>query len=212
MSEESKDVYPLVEGVQAGDALAAEYLLSRYLPLIRQTVLYYGRLADYEDLLQQGRLIFLQVVREYDNSRGVPFGAYLKEKFRWRLYHYIRDNLGYRDKEDLFTDVPANTIQYILATHAVLGPDKTDWEALERAVKTLTPKQRLVLSLFYWDELPVRDIAEKLHETPQGVRQLKARAEKHLRQTMMGSPLPVATQSSREPDLDHPARNSRLLS
>lgn len=212
MSEKCQDVYPLVEGVQAGDARAAEHLLSRYLPLIRQTVLYYGRLADYEDLLQQGRLIFLQVVREFDNSRGVPFGAYLKEKFRWRLYHYIRDDLGYRDKEDLFTDVPANTIQYILATHAVLGPDKADWEALEDAVKTLTPKQRLVLSLFYWDELPVRDIAKKLHETPQGVRQLKARAEKHLRQAMMGSPLPASTQSSRKQDVDHPLENPRLSS
>lgn len=198
MSEKSQDVYPLVEAVQAGNAQAAERLLIRYLPLIRQTVLYYGRLADYEDLLQQGRLIFLEVVKEYENGRGVPFGAYLKEKFRWRLYHYIRDDLGYRDKEDLFTDVPANTIQYILATHAVLEPDKADWEALENAVKTLTPKQRLVLSLFYWDELPVRDIADKLHETPQGVRQLKARAEKHLRQTMMATPLPAPARSSGE--------------
>lgn len=198
MSEKSQDVYPLVEAVQAGNAQAAERLLIRYLPLIRQTVLYYGRLADYEDLLQQGRLIFLEVVKEYENGRGVPFGAYLKEKFRWRLYHYIRDDLGYRDKEDLFTDVPANTIQYILATHAVLEPDKADWEALENAVKTLTPKQRLVLSLFYWDELPVRDIADKLHETPQGVRQLKARAEKHLRQTMMATPPPAPARSSGE--------------
>lgn len=177
----------LVKAAQAGDFRATESLLTRYLPLIRQKVLYYGRLADYQDLLQQGRLIFLEILREYDNGRGVPFGAYLKEKFRWRLFHYIRDVLGYREKEDLFTDVPANTIQFILAAHAELEPEKADRRALGEAVKTLTPKQRLVLSLFYWDELSVREIAEKLHETPQGVRQLKARAEKHLRQTMMGS-------------------------
>jgi len=181
-------VDPLVQAAQDGDFQAAERLLARYLPLIRQKVLCYGRLADYQDLLQQGRLIFLEILREYDNGRGVPFGAYLKEKFRWRLFHYIRDVLGYRDREDLFSDVPVNTIQDILTSQAGGEPDKADWEALAGAVKTLTPKQRLVLSLFYWDELSVREIAGKLHETPQGVRQLKARAEKHLRLTLAPSP------------------------
>lgn len=190
MTDTKTEVAQLVEEAQAGDRRAADQLCARYLPLIRQKVLYYGRLVDYQDLLQQGRLIFLEIVKEFDNSRGVPFGAYLKEKFRWRLFHYIRDGLGFRDKEDLFSDVPANTIQHILATHAVLEPDEADWEALEQAVKTLTAKQRLVLSLFYWDELSVRDIAHKLHETPQGVRQLKARAEKHLRRSIMGSVVP----------------------
>ena len=186
MADTKTEVAQLVEEAQAGNRRAAEQLCAQYLPLIRQNVLYYGRLADYQDLLQQGRLIFLEIVKEFDNGRGVPFGAYLKEKFRWRLFHYIRDGLGYRDKEDLFSDIPANTIQHILATHAVLEPDEADWEALEQAVKTLTPKQRVVLSLFYWDDLSVREIANKLEETPQGVRQLKARAEKHLRRTMMG--------------------------
>ena len=190
MAEEQKSVDQLVQEAQAGDLHAAEHLVMQYLPLIRQKVLYYGRLADYQDLLQQGRLIFLEVLKEYDNGRGVPFGAYLKEKFAWRLFHYIRDVMGYRDKEDLFSDVPANTVQHILATHAVLEPDEADWEALEKAVQGLTQKQRLVLSLFYWDELSVREIAHKLHETPQGVRQLKARAEKHLRRTMMDSVVP----------------------
>jgi RNA polymerase sigma factor (sigma-70 family) len=193
MAKSMRGVDQLVEDVRGGDLQAAEELLIQYLPLIRQKVLYYGRLADYQDLLQQGRLIFLEIVKEYDSRRGVPFGAYLKEKFAWRLFHYIRDELGYRNKEDLFSDVPANTVQHILATHAVLEPDEADWEALEEAVKRLTPKQRLVLSLFYWDELPVRDIAKTLHETPQGVRQLKARAEKHLRRSLLGrSPLPQA--------------------
>jgi RNA polymerase sporulation-specific sigma factor len=179
---------PLVEAAQAGDFQATERLLVRYFPLIRQKVLYYGRLADYQDLLQQGRLIFLEILKEYDNGRGVPFGAYLKEKFRWRLFHYIRDVLGYRDKEDLFTDVPTNTIQHILASQAVTETEKADWEALEAAVKSLTPKQRLVLSLFYWDDRSIREIAIQLHETPQGVRQLKARAERHLRQALMPVP------------------------
>ncbi len=187
MTDTKTGVAQLVEEAQAGDRRAAEQLCAQYLPLIRQNVFYYGRLADYQDLLQQGRLIFLEIVKEFDDSRGVPFGAYLKEKFRWRLFHYIRDGLGYRDKEDLFSDIPVNTIQHILATHAVLEPEEVDWKVLEHAVKTLTPKQRLVLSLFYWDELSVREIANKLEETPQGVRQLKARAEKHLRRTIMGS-------------------------
>lgn len=193
---EKRVVDRLVQEAQAGDLQAAAHLLAQYLPLIRQKVLYYGRLVDYQDLLQQGRLIFLEIVKEYDNRRGVPFGAYLKEKFAWRLFHYIRDVMGYRGKEDLFSDVPANTIQHILATHAVLEPDEADWETLAKAVKTLTAKQRLVLSLFYWDELSVREIAEKLHETPQGVRQLKARAEKHLRQSMMRPSLPPRTTTS----------------
>lgn len=193
---EKRVVDRLVQEAQAGDLQAAAHLLAQYLPLIRQKVLYYGRLADYQDLLQQGRLIFLEIVKEYDNRRGVPFGAYLKEKFAWRLFHYIRDVLGYRGKEDLFSDVPANTIQHILTTRTVLGPDEADWETLEQAVKSLTAKQRLVLSLFYWDELSVREIAERLHETPQGVRQLKARAEKHLRQSLMRPSLPSRTTTS----------------
>lgn len=193
MAEGVKTVDQLVQEAQAGDLHAAEHLLVQYLPLIRQKVLYYGRLADYQDLLQQGRLIFLEIVKEYDNGRGVPFGAYLKEKFTWRLFHYIRDVMGYRDKEDLFGDVPANTVQHILATHAVLEAHEADWEILEEAVKTLTAKQRLVLSLFYWDELSVREIASRLHETPQGVRQLKARAEKYLRQSLMRSSVPPGT-------------------
>jgi len=196
---EKRVVDRLVQEAQAGDLQAAAHLLAQYFPLIRQKVLYYGRLADYQDLMQQGRLIFLEIVKEYDRGRGVPFGAYLKEKFAWRLFHYIRDVMGFRGKEDLFSDVPANTIQHIMMTHAVFEPDEADWETLEKAVKTLTAKQRLVLSLFYWDELPVREIAKKLHETPQGVRQLKTRAEKHLRQAMMRTSLPAQTGTTGKP-------------
>lgn len=60
-------------------------------------------------------------------------------------------------------------------------------EHLRAALDDLTPSQRQVVELFYWQELPFAAIAERIGTTENGVKKLAMRARARLRRSLEGA-------------------------
>ena len=57
----------------------------------------------------------------------------------------------------------------------------SEYDDLRAALDDLTPSQRQVVELFYWQELPFAQIAERIGTTENGVKKLAIRARARLR-------------------------------
>jgi RNA polymerase sigma factor (sigma-70 family) len=93
-----------------------EQLLDAYKPLVLTV---YKRLhpmfnnrEDKEDLMSQIRLIFVNLVNEYDPHRGVDFPYYIKRMLELRAYHYVTKQLQPKNKEVLTQSFSNDEVSY----------------------------------------------------------------------------------------------------
>jgi RNA polymerase sigma factor (sigma-70 family) len=93
-----------------------EKLLEDYKPLILSV---YKRLhpmfsnkEDKEDLMSQIRLLFVNLVCEYDPRRGVDFPFYIKRMLELRAYHYVTKQLQPKNKEVLTQSFTNDEVSY----------------------------------------------------------------------------------------------------
>lgn len=89
-----------------------EYLLDRYYPL-RKSVFnkFYSRFPkpeQQEELSSQIDLEFLQLIQEYDVSRGVDFPYYIGRMLNFRMWHFIEKNDKLSQREVLFEELQSN--------------------------------------------------------------------------------------------------------
>lgn len=74
-----------------GDSRAREVLTARYVDLVESCVRpYYIEGGDNADLIQEGMVGLLSAIKGYDESEGVPFGAYALICIRRRIFSAIR--------------------------------------------------------------------------------------------------------------------------
>ena len=64
---------------QQGKGTAAEDLVKRYTRLVKTCARPYFLVgADAEDLIQEGMLGLMKAIREFDEDKGAPFGAFAR--------------------------------------------------------------------------------------------------------------------------------------
>lgn len=74
-----------------GDGPAMENLIRRYTRLVKTCARpYFLAGADAEDLMQEGMLGLLNAVREYDESKGAPFGAFARLCITRKIYSAVK--------------------------------------------------------------------------------------------------------------------------
>jgi len=136
-----------------------------------------GSVADAEDLTQQ---VFVTAQQKLDQLREAASAR------SW-LFTILRNRFFKASRKR--KPIPAGSIE--LNVDEI--PDKTpsaeaiDREALQRALDQLPAPYRVVLAMFYYEDCPYREIAERL-EIPIGtVMSRLARAKGHLRAALFGS-------------------------
>lgn len=78
-----------------GDDEAMALLVARVTPIAKAKASIYGNLrVPEDDLIQEGMLGFLDAVRTFDASRGVPFKAYAGSCISNRILSAIRESLN----------------------------------------------------------------------------------------------------------------------
>lgn len=93
-----------------------EKLFNDYKPLILKTYKkYYPRLKgrDREDLLSQIKLLFYELVLQYDPSRGVDFPYYIQYMLDRRTYHYVQKQIKREYKETLIEGFTNGQINFV---------------------------------------------------------------------------------------------------
>ena len=73
---------------------AMEALFNQFKPLLKARAKRYSRIGlEYEDVFQQGTLLFIISVYEYQEQPPVTFAGYIKKRLEWGLWIYARKHL-----------------------------------------------------------------------------------------------------------------------
>lgn len=141
-----------------------------------------------EDALQEGALILLQCLKNYDPTQRVPFIAYAQQRLRYHFYN------GYRVKRPLLTldASAAQLLEDISETKVDQLPDpatpaeealihQEQLQALSDSMHHLNNKEINLIYQHYIRQLPLKDIAEDLNLHPVTLSRQKAALLEKLR-------------------------------
>jgi len=159
-----------------GDGPAMENLIRRYTRLVKTCARpYFLAGADAEDLMQEGMLGLLNAVREYDESKGAPFGAFARLCITRKIYSAVKaaaslkhDPLNQSMSIDrpLFEDL-AESRTRVTAPNGnpeslVIGNEERE-ERKKKLYSLLSEFEAQVLTLFL-DGLSYEEMSEALHK------------------------------------------------
>jgi len=84
----------LIAKAKLKDLKAMEELFTQFKPLIKSRAKRYSRIGlEYDDVFQQGALLFILAVYDYKERPPVTFAGYLKKTIDWRLWLYYQKYL-----------------------------------------------------------------------------------------------------------------------
>lgn len=153
----------LIEETRGGSRLAFDQLMQRYQRLVYRVSYSFARQP--EDALDITQEVFLRAYRKLDSyqSRGT-FKSWLLRIARNQGIDWLRSQKRHRGFEELTAD----RVPEVPATQESELYQREQRQILMCAMDGLNPKQRLAVTLRYFEEMPIRDIAEVL-ECSQGV-------------------------------------------
>lgn len=154
------------------DAAAFAFLYEKYIELIR---LYFSRRIgvreEAEDLSQE---VFARAYRSLSRFRvaNASYYTYLLHIAHNLLVDHYRGQAKY---------VCSSHVSLDLLTDESISPNR---ESLEMLLTSLSPTERLVMSLAYVEGFKAREIAEKLGKTENAVKLMLSRSRKKLRSVL----------------------------
>lgn len=146
-----------------------------------------------EDGVQDGMVALVECAHRYRPDGGATFRTYAGPRIRGAIIDGLRRRIDYRrqgevglvsmetfDRPDELARVPD------LALEAVEGWD--DRQRLAAAVHRLSPRPRLMVTLYYWEGLPYRQIGDLFGITESGAKLAIDAAERRLRLLLEHTP------------------------
>lgn len=149
-----------------GDVASKEKILNDLYPLIISSIKkYYNRIFDFDDILQEGRLVTLECIDKYDASKGTYFLGYVQtmlkyyylDKHKQKLMISLNDKIGNEEDDEEFIDLLVSDAEDALEILVKLEENKMLNEALSR----LSIRQREIIIDFYYENMTIDQIAEK---------------------------------------------------
>lgn len=141
-----------------------------------------------EDLLQEGLIAFLESVQRFDLSRSTRLSTYAWKTVAGKLKNYLRSGRSHRQAMSV-EDLPDVTGNPHLLPEEIVGDevdhpehmrrlidDERKTQVVQRALSKLTPKQRRVVELHYWEDMRQVAIAERMDVSRPAISQLLRRA------------------------------------
>ena len=84
----------LIAKAKQKDVKAMEELFHQFKPLLKSRAKRYSRMGlEYEDVFQQGALLFILAVYAYKEEPPTTFAGYIKKRMDWGLWMYYRKYL-----------------------------------------------------------------------------------------------------------------------
>ncbi len=184
-----EEINMLLKESREKDRLSRERLLKSLEPLIISSIRkYYNRPSEYEDLLQEGRVLVLECLDSYDESKRTHFLGYVKHML---MYHYLDKNknkvclslnekIGVDGEEELVDLLESNNEDVLdRIIRFEVGRDVKD------SILKLTDKQRKIIFDFYIKGKKIDKIAEELNISYRTVVNIKNTALKKLKKNLL---------------------------
>ena len=84
----------LIAKAKEKDVEAMEELFNQFKPLLKSRAKRYSRIGlEYDDVFQQGALLFILAVYNYKEKPPTTFAGYMKKRIDWGLWVYYRKYL-----------------------------------------------------------------------------------------------------------------------
>lgn len=143
----------------------ANIVVDAYKPLLISSIRkFYNRRDLYEELLQEGVLEICNAILDYDVTKNISFGGYLKTRI---CYFYLGKN-NYKDNtislDEKIVDDESLTLNDILSSSTNIEEEfilREDNKALYNALGSLTNRQKNIVIDFYFNKLSLKDISAK---------------------------------------------------
>ena len=177
------DINYIIQESLKGDNNYQEILLKRLTPLIFKNIYTYYMPSNplTEDLLQEGYIVILQSLKDYDIKRNVHFLQYVKIKLYYFFKNYYRkdskynilsiENLSMMGKQLKSND--ANQLNLIILTE--------EKDALYKCMSELSEEEQAILQLYYFERFSIQEISQELNIKYRKVINTKSKAVKKLR-------------------------------
>lgn len=144
--------------------------------------------AEVDDLVQHGIMIALEMRDRYVPERGVPFDAFIKPRVFGAMVDSLRrtGSMARRDAVALQqqeSDMALSALEVAIQTENVT--------VLAAGIEALPEAERTAISLFYFNELPNKEIARVMHTDESRATRLRQRALARLSQFIASRSLPA---------------------
>jgi len=167
----------LVASIQSGHSGAETALYEKYAAKVYYLALRESRLPhDAEDVRAETFLRVLQAIRGNHLRSAASLGSFILGTTRNVLHE-----LFLRRRQASNSTHPENA-EPPTPPHEELFLDSEVQRAIERTIVRLKPRERDLLRLHYYEELPTHEIARRVGIAPERVRLVKSRALKHFRE------------------------------
>lgn len=154
-----------VEKAKLKDKNAMEEIIRRLQPLIISSIRkYYYNIKEYEDLIQDGNIVIIQSIVDFDYTRGVHFLGYVKSNLKYlylnkhkeKVHLSLNEPLGDGDGEmlDLLVSDDKDILDLLL--------EKETSAQLKYTLDSLTNRQKEIVIFYYVKDMSIGDIANAL--------------------------------------------------
>jgi RNA polymerase sigma factor (sigma-70 family) len=167
----------LVTNIQNGHSGAEAALYERYSAKVYYLALRDSKSPhDAEDVRAETFLRVIQAVRGNQVRSAEALPAFILGVTRNVLRElYVR-------RRQVADDISNENVHLVTASHEHLFLDREVRLAIEKTIKRLKSRERAILRMCFYDELPTEEIARRMSIAPERVRLMKSRALKHFRE------------------------------
>lgn len=116
---------------------------------------------DAEELTQDALLRGIRQIGSYDPTRAPLKSWFCRIAYRTALNHLRRPTIETASIDDLPPPAESDMVDSFMRE-----PDDHRVELLQRAIRRLTDDEQLLVTLFYYEEMPLADIAYIIAQTP----------------------------------------------
>lgn len=167
----------LVASIQSGHSGAEAALYEKYAARVYHLALRESRLPhDAEDVRAETFLRVLQAIRANSLRSPAALASFILGTTRNVLHELFqrRKQAGItKEPEAADLSTPSHEKQFL---------DAEVQNAIERTIVRLKPRERELLRMHFYEELPTQEIARRAGIAPERVRLVKSRALKHFRE------------------------------
>lgn len=183
-----EEINQLIKESKKGNVKSKEMLLESLAPLIIKSIKqYYNKPQEYEDLLQEGRVIILECLYSYEESKGTYFLGYLKHMLKYhyldknknRIFMSLNEKIGHDEDEEIIDMLESDDYN---ALDRLIRLESSK-EVLDALFK-ITDRQGHIVRDFYFRGMKIPEIAQKYNISYRTVVNTRAAAIKNLRKVM----------------------------
>lgn len=160
------EIYDALMKAREGDIESKEWLINSLNPLIIASIKrYYYKPMEFEDLLQEGKLVILECIDNYDVIKGTYFLGYVKTMLRYFYLDKHKQKQTLSLNEKVGEDEEGELVDFLESDkeeplEVIIKYEEN--QILSKAMESLTKRQREVIICFYYEGLSIGQIAERL--------------------------------------------------